>query len=107
MLDCKHFLLPQERFYGRVGFEMGLNSHTGFEKWRSSGMYSGQREQYKQVFMVYSNDKCYSVSLTCRDNHKTTGKDGKVGFDQIREGLRDQIKLLLMTASKGDKNPIV
>lgn len=85
---------------------MGLNSHIEFEKWRSA-WYSGQKEQYKQVFVIYSNDKCYSVSLTCRDNHKAMGKEGKVGCDQIREGLKDQIKLLVMKALKGDKNPIV
>lgn len=70
-------------------------------------MCSGQREQYKQAFVVYSDDKCYSLSLTCRDNHKTMGKDGKACCDQIREGLEDQIKLLLMKAIKGDKNPVV
>lgn len=70
-------------------------------------MCSGQREQYKQAFVVYSDDKRYSVSLTCRDNHKTMGKIGKAGCEQIRQRLEDQIKLLLMKAIKGDKNPTV
>lgn len=57
--------------------------------------------------MIYSNDKCYSVSLTRRDNHRAMGKEGKVGRHQIGEGFKDQIKLLVMKGLKGDKNPIV
>lgn len=95
---CGHFLPPQDRLCGIVGFWNGPDNGIWCEKWRCVNV-SGK--QHKQACVIYSDKTHYPACPTCRDKHRQGwGKDGKLGCDQIRQGLKCHVCCLFGRLSR-------